>query len=333
MTRQTFLKAIVLISLAAVILLPTYIILVLEPSFVSFIAKRTEVEAINIATYMADMFFKEHDLISKQKLPENLKEDVANLQEKFHIIKVKVFSPDGEIIFSTSHEDIGTLNKNTYFHEKVSKGQVYTKIVQKDNKTLEGQHFAVDVVETYVPIMKNRSFSGAFEIYYDITESKRALYKILLHSKETSIFFSLCLLIAVIITARQAYRSNRMQERAEDDLREAHNKLETRVIERTSKLNELNKTLNQEIIDRKETEAEKEILIKELQEAIGQVKTLRGLLPICSSCQQIRDTKGNWNRIDEYIQEHTEVELTHGICPKCAKTLYPELYSEIEKDL
>ncbi len=77
----------------------------------------------------------------------------------------------------------------------------------------------------------------------------------------------------------------------------------------------------------------KEDLITELKDTIQQVKTLRGLLPICSSCQQIRDSEGKWNKIDSYIQEHTEVELTHGICPKCAKNLYPELYNELKEEL
>lgn len=330
MTKQNFLKAIILVSLAAVILLPLYIILVLEPEFEEFITKRTEAEAIKVGSHMADMFFRDTTTISKSNLPENLKEEIARLQEKFHIIKVKVFAPSGEIVFSTSFEDMGVINTNSYFHKEVANGLVYTKIVRKDKKTLEGQTLAVDVVETYVPIINKRSFSGAFEIYYDITEAKNQLNTLLLHSKQTSIGISLGLLLAVIITTTQAFKSILTQKKAEEALLQAHNDLEARVIERTAELNEVNEQLNQAIIVHKATEAEKETLIHELQEAIEQVKTLRGLLPICSSCQQIRDTEGKWNKIDEYIQEHTEVELTHGICPKCAKRLYPDLYSELE---
>lgn len=56
-----------------------------------------------------------------------------------------------------------------------------------------------------------------------------------------------------------------------------------------------------------------------------EVKTLRGFLPICAACKNIRDDKGYWNRIESYIKEHSEVEFTHGLCPDCAKRLYPEL--------
>jgi hypothetical protein len=54
------------------------------------------------------------------------------------------------------------------------------------------------------------------------------------------------------------------------------------------------------------------------------VKTLKGLLPICSACKKIRDDKGYWSQIDAYISKHSEAEFTHGICPECAKKLYPE---------
>jgi len=77
----------------------------------------------------------------------------------------------------------------------------------------------------------------------------------------------------------------------------------------------------------KQAEEEREKLIRQLQDALANIKTLRGLLPICFSCKQIRDDKGYWNQIDTYIRDHTEAEFTHGICPPCAQKLYPDLYS------
>ena len=63
----------------------------------------------------------------------------------------------------------------------------------------------------------------------------------------------------------------------------------------------------------------------ELQKALSEVKTLRGFLPICSSCKKIRDDTGYWNRLEAYIHDHTEAQLSHGICPDCAEKLYPDL--------
>jgi PAS domain S-box-containing protein len=62
----------------------------------------------------------------------------------------------------------------------------------------------------------------------------------------------------------------------------------------------------------------------ELRRRETEVKTLRGLLPICASCKEIRDDKGYWHQIESYIADHSEAEFSHGICPKCAERLYPE---------
>ena len=63
----------------------------------------------------------------------------------------------------------------------------------------------------------------------------------------------------------------------------------------------------------------------ELQEATGAIKLLSGLLPICANCKKIRDDQGYYQQIEHYITEHSEAEFTHGICPDCAKELYPEI--------
>ena len=76
-------------------------------------------------------------------------------------------------------------------------------------------------------------------------------------------------------------------------------------------------------IERKDAERERERLISELSEALAQVRTLSGLLPICSSCRRIRNDKGYWERLEEFIQEHTDADFSHGICPECMAEIYP----------
>ena len=71
--------------------------------------------------------------------------------------------------------------------------------------------------------------------------------------------------------------------------------------------------------------------VEELQKALDQIKTLRGIVPICSNCKKIRDDQGFWNKVEIYISEHTEAEFSHGICPDCMRKLYPE-YVAISKD-
>lgn len=69
-----------------------------------------------------------------------------------------------------------------------------------------------------------------------------------------------------------------------------------------------------------------------LQKALDEIKTLRGIIPICSHCKQIRDDEGLWKQIEEYLHAHSDAEFSHSICPKCMKKHYPEEYEDIFPD-
>jgi hypothetical protein len=77
------------------------------------------------------------------------------------------------------------------------------------------------------------------------------------------------------------------------------------------------------LVGRRE-QLEKERLIGELTTALAEVRTLRGLLPICAACKQIRDDAGGWTSVEAYVSRHSDAEFTHSICPTCAARLYPE---------
>ena len=105
-------------------------------------------------------------------------------------------------------------------------------------------------------------------------------------------------------------------KQTQKDLQDAKDELDSRVERRTAELALSNKQLRQVIV--------------ELRDAMAKVRTLTGMLPICSSCKKIRDDKGYWNQIESYISEHSKAEFSHGICPECAKELYPDFL--IDKD-
>ena len=83
-----------------------------------------------------------------------------------------------------------------------------------------------------------------------------------------------------------------------------------------------------DITERKELEHEREQLIIDHMDALSKIKTLSGMLPICASCKRIRDDKGYWNQIESYVEQHSEAEFSHGICPECAKKIYPKYYND-----
>lgn len=81
---------------------------------------------------------------------------------------------------------------------------------------------------------------------------------------------------------------------------------------------------------RKQTIAKLNRTNSELMEALTEVKQLRGILPICSSCKKIRDAKGEWMDVAAYISDHTDAQFSHGMCQPCVERLYPEIYQRME---
>jgi hypothetical protein len=128
------------------------------------------------------------------------------------------------------------------------------------------------------------------------------------------ILFFTTLIVALALAL--AHRHRQRRRNAELDLRVHLARLEETVAERTVQLTETNRELLQKNA--------------ELEEAISEVKTLSGLLPICSYCKKIRDDKGYWTQIESYVRRHSEADFSHSICPDCARKHFPEydIYDE-----
>ena len=61
-----------------------------------------------------------------------------------------------------------------------------------------------------------------------------------------------------------------------------------------------------------------------LQKAFDEIHTLRGIVPICANCKKIRDDQGFWSQVEDYISKHSDAKFSHGICPECLASIYPE---------
>ena len=137
----------------------------------------------------------------------------------------------------------------------------------------------------------------------EIGDIDRLLRRNLLHSAAVATYFLLASLPFILLLAR-VYRVHTADlKRLNAELRAHKDNLEIQVQERTAAL-------------QKETER--------LQEALANVRTLSGLIPICAHCKKIRDDKGYWNQLELYIQKNSDALFSHGLCPECVHTLYPE---------
>ena len=127
------------------------------------------------------------------------------------------------------------------------------------------------------------------------------------------------LIIQTIKSTLEKEKEIKVRENVEKELRRHQESLELIVRERTEDISKSNRLLVDEIAERKQAEVERKKLIVKLQKALDEIKTLRGIIPICSYCKKIKSEKGIWDQLEIYIEEHSDADFSHGMCPDCYK--------------
>lgn len=186
------------------------------PKFIEQLVENTESEAIRAGTHMMREVINEYSQ-GRLSFSDDLVAYFEAIGEDFGLWKIKVFDTSGETVYSTSKDDIGKFNENSYFHDVVAKGKPYTKVVQKDTRSLEGQLVNSDVVETYVPMMKEGEFIGAFELYYNITLQKSEMDELISQYSKILYVLTAILIAAVVLAAiffLKGLKERRRYERA-----------------------------------------------------------------------------------------------------------------------
>jgi PAS domain S-box-containing protein len=411
MGQSSLLKIILLIAIGAILLFPLYVIFIEYPSFEKVITENTSREAVRIATILSSVLIDEAVELRADRLPKPFMRHIQELLTDTRIIKLKIFNQSGTIVYSTNPGEIGRINEEDYFQRIVTTGDSKAQEIPKNTMTLEKQVLPADVVETYVPIMKENRLIGVFEIYYDISAEKNELRSLARRTTGLLIFLAAVLLAVVVVTMRKANAVVEEQTRMADVLAESENRYRTlfehagdaifileskgenagRIVTANKaaatmhgytvkelsgmKIRDLDTVdaateskglirkildgewvntelrhrrkdgmefpvevsaglleygghayilaFDRDITERRQIEEGREKLIRELREALENIKTLKGLLPICASCKKIRDDTGYWNQIETYIATHSEAEFSHGLCPVCVEKLYP----------
>ncbi|BCR03338.1 hypothetical protein DESUT3_04070 [Desulfuromonas versatilis] len=254
MFRITFLRSILLYSLVIAVFLPLYNALIIYPSYQDILVRETEEDAARHVDALLRMLKLEGQPLTRERLAPELVEEIRRYQNDPRLVKLRIFSPDGEIIYSSDPAEEGQRNAKPYFHEQVARGIIYSKVVESDSRTAEDRPIAVDVVETYVPLMARDLFLGAVETYLDISASHDRLLGLTRQSTLVMLVISAGLLLAILGVMKKAHSSIREREKAEAALQMAMDDLERRVTERTQQLLEANQQLNAEIAERRRAE-------------------------------------------------------------------------------
>lgn len=227
--KINYLRNILIASLALGVVLPISVILFIYPSFNRLLIKDKQDDAVSIARHLAHSVVADQTELSRESLTNEIWHDIKGPIDDFGLKKLKIFSKLGEIIFSTDPEDIGKINKKSYFNDVVAKGKIYTKVVKKNTESLENQIVSADVVETYVPVIKDNSFIGAFEIYYDITERNKGFDKLISSSSFVLIFLAATLQAMIIIVLIKTGNNILNRKQAEKSLSESEERYRTAI--------------------------------------------------------------------------------------------------------
>jgi len=255
MEKFNFIKAALIIAIIGVMALSSYALLVISPKYTDLLVENTEEEAIRTGAHLSFMLFgKGEGAITQDSLS---KVNVAMIMEDTRLLviqKLNIFSSSGEILFSTDKKEIGKVNRKDYFFRVVAKGKPYTKTVSKNSETASGSISETDLVETYIPIMRQEKFAGAFEIYYDISKRKSKLSALVKRMYWTIFPSSLALLGIIVFLSLKANKNFEKLRETELKLHRAYTEMEQKVISRTDALQQANVQLEKEIEDRKQYE-------------------------------------------------------------------------------
>lgn len=248
--RIPLLRNIFIVCLTVTLLLPLYNWIFLSPSYRRMVTAFSENNGRQVAGHLMRSMGIGKTPITEKSIDADTKMLVQASVEDFNIDKLRLFDTGGTIIFSSDRDEIGRINTKAYFTDQVAKGKLYSQLIAKGTPTQEGLKTTRDVVEVYIPVMDRQAFLGAFEVYYDITQTNNRL-EALLHRSNLTIgviaIFMLGVVVAILFQASAAMMTHSKMDRA---IHEARDLLEQRVQERTQELINANKDLQMEIMER-----------------------------------------------------------------------------------
>lgn len=183
--------SLIVLNISVLVIFPLVFSKVVQPSIIRLVTNRNEQRAVQIANYLLSNSgnFENNSMAHTQ---------ISKAVKSFNLYKVKWFNSDGYVTFSTDSLDIGMRNTSDYFEKIIAQGKTYSQYVHKDDLTVEGKEFKVDLIETYVPVMYNNSFIGTFEIYHIVTDELAQSMHIL--DNATAIFISIAVAMLLILS-------------------------------------------------------------------------------------------------------------------------------------
>ncbi|MCG8633876.1 MAG: PAS domain S-box protein [Desulfobacterales bacterium] len=300
------------------VVFPLFTVLFIIPSISGQLTDNTEDDAVRTASYIDHLLMSPGRPLAKGLFTDDVILSLELLKKNFQLEKLKVFSAQGDILFSTDRAEIGDRNSHDYFYSIVAKGNVHSEVVQKNTETMEGRILEQDVVETYVPVIISGEFGGAFEIYYDITDRKANLERLLGLIYLVLISIDVILMVFVVFVLFKASSSMLKREQAETALEKSRDELEIKVRERTEDLKRSNEKLTCEIKERM-------MIQTALQESEERFRSISESAQDAIIMMDKNGAVNYWNKASEKIFQYTDDEV---INKNLHSLIAPEAYCE-----
>jgi diguanylate cyclase (GGDEF)-like protein len=218
-TRPGFLVAIVVLSLITIIGVPMFTVLYQFPRMTSLLHNFILREAVGVATDLTTVLVPDDHALGRGDLTQDMAERLARLEREANFFKLKIYSPEGRVLYSSDTREVGELNQDPYFQDVLANRRVVAQEVERERLSFENESMVTDVIEAYVPIVRGGRLVGVFELYYNIGPEKQRLRNLTLVSAGVLFGIAAALLVAVVISASRARQYLADRERVLEELR------------------------------------------------------------------------------------------------------------------
>ncbi|MBU0673026.1 MAG: GHKL domain-containing protein [Proteobacteria bacterium] len=208
------------------ILIPLLNIMVITPRFNAQVISYSERDALRMSNHLSEIILDHNGVLNPELSDVMIRTQLEKIIHDFHILKIKIFSDQGLIIYSSQQSEIGSQNTHDYFQDIIAQGNRFSKVVKKESANEEGEYLSQDVVETYVPIMSETNFTGAIELYYDVSDQIDSLRTVSRISTYLPLTIMLGFLLLTLFVTKRLDRIITKRQQEELDLSIRHNDLE-----------------------------------------------------------------------------------------------------------
>lgn len=273
-------------------------------------------------------------LARKQSLTDAEVRDIDHLTGRIEVLYELLRLRVGQFLQTPEVNRQMEQMETVYFREGLQLIQnTIDRCRKQDDYTESPYEFAGKYVPAMAPILGLRDIALK-QAANQVAERRSTAERILFQATAGYVFLLLILAVMMIYLNRRVIQPIETTTQVIVSIAAGKSDTNVPMTDRRDEIGDMLRSiqiLKEETVKRKQAEEAREELLGQLREALANVKTLSGLLPICAHCKKVRDDKGYWNQLEVYVKRNSEAQFSHSICPQCMQELYPEYCDKIDE--